>query len=137
MNNPILILPCSGIGKVLGSISRDATFLVVDEMRPGKCETNCLSLLVMGDDDAIEQVKTSVCIAVDGCTQECAKKNIELAGGDVNAHFYAMDVVREHRDLKTNRVTVLDENGRKLSQILAEKIAEKVDELDQLSGEKS
>lgn len=137
MSSPILILPCSGIGKVLGSISRDATFLVVDEMRPGKCDTNCLSLLVMGDDDAIEQVKKSMCIAVDGCTLECAKKNIELTGGDVTAHFYAMDVVREHRDLKTNQVTVLDENGRKLSRILAEKIAETVDEFDQLSGKKS
>lgn len=126
---PILVIPCSGIGKSFGSISRDAVFRVCDELRPGEAETLCLSLLVMGDEEARSRVAGSMCIAVDGCTLECARNNVERSGGEVAAHFRVMDVLRENRGLRPREVTVLDTDGEKLSKILAEKIAAKVDEL--------
>ena len=126
---PILIIPCSGIGKPFGTIGRDATFRVVDELRKGKAETNCLSLLVMGDEEATKQIRESRCIAVDGCPLACAKKTIEIAGGEITAYFRVMDLLRENRDLRPRQVTFLDEDGKKLSEMLAEKIASKVDEL--------
>ena len=127
--NPILIIPCSGIGKPFGTIGRDATFRVVDELRKGRAETNCLSLLVMGDEEATRQIRESTCIAVDGCPLACARKNIEIAGGEIAAYFRVMDLLRENRGLKPRQVTFLDEDGLKLSELLAEKIASKVDEL--------
>ena len=125
----ILIMPCSGMGKPFGTIARDATFRVVDEMRKGKAETNCLSLVVMGDEDAKKQVKESKCIAVDGCPLECSRKNIEIAGGLIAAHFRVMDLLRENRELRPRQVTFLDDDGIRLSEILSEMIAVKVDEL--------
>jgi uncharacterized metal-binding protein len=127
--NPILIIPCSGIGKPFGTIGRDATFRVVDELRKGKAATNCLSLLVMGDEEATRQIRESRCIAVDGCPLACSKKNIEIAGGEITAYFRVMDTLRENRGLRPKQVTFLDEDGQKLSELLAEKIASKVDEL--------
>ena len=128
-DEPILIIPCSGIGKPFGTIGRDATFRVVDELRKGRADTNCLSLLVMGDEEATRQIRESRCIAVDGCPLACAKKNIEIAGGEITAYFKVMDLLREKRGLRPKQVTFLDEDGRKLSELLAEKIASKVDEL--------
>ena len=128
----ILIIPCSGIGKPFGTISRDATFRVVDDLRKGKTETDCLSLLVTGDEEAIKKIQLSRCIAVDGCSLECARKNIEIAGGKIAAHFRVMDLLRENRTLKPRQITFLDEDGTTLSKILAKKIAEKVDELGDL-----
>ncbi len=122
-------MPCSGMGKPFGTIARDATFRVVDEMRKGKAETNCLSLVVMGDEDAKKQVKESKCIAVDGCPLECSRKNIEIAGGLIAAHFRVMDLLRENRELRPRQVTFLDDDGIRLSEILSEMIAVKVDEL--------
>jgi uncharacterized metal-binding protein len=127
--NIILIIPCSGIGKPFGTIGRDATFRVVDELRRGRAETNCLSLLVMGDEESTRQIKGSRCIAVDGCPLECARKNIEIAGGRIAAHFRVMDLLRENRGLKPRQVTFLDEDGEKLAELLAQEIAVKVDEL--------
>jgi len=127
--NPILIIPCSGIGKPFGTISRDATFRVVDELRKGRADTNCLSLLVMGDEEATRQIRESRCIAVDGCPLACAKKNIEIAGGEIAAYFRVMDLLRENRGLRPRQVTFLDEDGLKLAEMLADKIASKVDEL--------
>lgn len=124
-----LIIPCSGIGKPFGTISRDATFRVVDDLRKGKADTVCLSLLVMGDMETTKQINESVCIAVDGCPLECAKKNVELAGGKISAHFRVMDLLRENKDLKPRQVTFLDEDGVRLAEMLAEDIAVKVDEM--------
>ena len=126
----ILIIPCSGIGKPFGTIGRDATFRVVDELRRGRAETNCLSLLVMGDEEATRQIRGSRCIAVDGCPLECARKNIEIAGGRIAAHFRVMDLLRENRGLRPRQVTFLDEDGERLAELLAQEIAGKVDELE-------
>jgi len=129
LGKPVLVIPCSGIGKAFGSIGRDATFRVVDELRKGKADTLCLSLLVMGDEEARDKVAAAKCIAVDGCPLECAGNNIEHSGGRIAAHFRVMDLLKENRGLKTSEITFLDENGVKLSKLLAERIAMKVDEL--------
>lgn len=129
MKKPILILPCSGIGKSFGSIGRDATFRVCDELRPGKADTLCLSLLVMGDEEARKKVASSQVIVVDGCPLACSKNNVERSEGNVVAEFKVMELLRENRGLKPRLVTFLDEDGEKLSKVLAEKMAKKVDEL--------
>ena len=129
MRKPILILPCSGIGKPFGSIARDATFRVCDELRPGKADTLCLSLLVMGDEEARNRVASSRFIVVDGCPMACSRNNVERSGGNVVAEFKVMDLLRENRGLKPRAVTFLDEDGEKLSKVLADKISAKVDEL--------
>jgi uncharacterized metal-binding protein len=129
LKKPILILPCSGIGKPFGSIARDATFRVCDELRPGKADTLCLSLLVMGDEEARKQVASSQCIVVDGCPMACSRNNVERSGGNIVVEFKVMDLLRENRGLKPRDVTFLDEDGEKLSKILADKMAAKVDEL--------
>lgn len=129
--NPILVIPCSGIGKTFGTISREATYCVVEDLKRGEASTLCLSLLVMGDADAGRSVRSHRCVAVDGCPAECAKKNLELSGAKLAANFRVVDIVREHKNLKPKSVTFLDEDGRKLSKFLAEKIALKIDELNQ------
>lgn len=129
MNQPIIIIPCSGIGKPFGSISRDATFRVCDELRPYKSDTLCLSLLVMGDEEARKKVRSSRCIVIDGCPLACSKNNVLRSEGNVVAEFRVMDLLRENRGFKPREVTFLDEDGEKLSKILADKLAQKVDEL--------
>jgi len=129
MSDPFLIIPCSGIGKPFGTISREATYCVVEDLKKGKTDTICLSLLVTGDEDAKLSVKSHGCITIDGCPNECAKKSLELADAKLVANFRVVNILRENRNLKPKEVTFLDEDGRKLSRILAKKIAAKIDEL--------
>ena len=125
----VIIIPCSGIGRVFGSVGREAAYLVVDELRPEKTETVCLSLLVMGDEEARARVQAHPTIAIDGCPKACAQKNIALAGGQVGAAAPVFQVFKEYRALKSYAITVLDEKGRLLAQLVAERVADKVDEL--------
>ena len=130
LSDPVLIIPCSGIGKAFGSISREATYCVVEDMKKGETDTLCLSSLVMGDEDAVRSVKSHRCIAVDGCPNECSKKNLQLLDAKLAANYRVIDVLRENRTLKPNAITFLDEDGLKLARILADKIASKIDELN-------
>ncbi|MFH0896920.1 MAG: putative zinc-binding protein [Candidatus Bathyarchaeota archaeon] len=136
MSDPILVIPCSGIGKVFGSIGRDATYCVVEDLRKGEAETLCLSLLVMGDEEVQHLVKSHRCIAIDGCPAECARKNLELADAKLAASFRVVDIVREQRSLKPKGITFLDEDGLKMSRFLAEKVALKIDELNKKEATK-
>lgn len=134
MSDPFLIVPCSGIGKPFGTISRDATYRIVEDLKKGETDTICLSLLVRGDEDARRQVRSDKCIAIDGCANECAKKNLELSNAKLVANFRVVDILRKNRNLKPKEVTFLDKDGRKLSQIVAEEVASKIDELSRKGG---
>ncbi len=45
----VLIVPCSGIGKPTGTVSREAAYAVTEDLRPGQSQLIPLALLVLGD----------------------------------------------------------------------------------------
>ena len=79
---PVLVIPCSGIGKVHGLLAREAAYLVTDEIAPEQTETICLGLLVKGQAEVVDTVKTQSGITIDGCPKACAEKNVKIAGGN-------------------------------------------------------
>jgi len=125
----VIIIPCSGIGKAFGSISRDATFEVTENLRKDNTQTLCLALLVSGDEDSKRLVRDNKCITVDGCPLQCAEKNVKLAGGNLTGSLRVVDTYKENRHLKPRSITFLDPDGQQMALKLAEKIAEKVDGL--------
>ncbi len=127
---PVLIIPCSGIGKAYGSVGREAMYAVLEDLKPGLTDTVCLSLLTLADEEARKQVRDCPTITIDGCPKACAKVNVEAAGGRPAAIYRVFDVYRAHRDLKVRSVSELGENGRQMARILAQEIALQVDELE-------
>ncbi len=121
------VIPCSGIGKPSASVGREAAYRVVEELRPASADTLCLSLLVLGDEEARDKVKGNPCISIDGCGKDCARKNIELAQGHVAASRRVHDVLKKHRALKPDGVLDIGEPGRKLAELLAGELAKDVD----------
>ncbi len=131
----VLVVPCSGIGKAMGTIGREAAYAVVEDLRPDIADTLCLSLLVMGDDAAHVRVQRAPCVTIDGCAKECARKNVELAGGTVAEEVQVMDVLKRHRGLKPKAVSKLDEDGWTLAGFVAVECAAAVDRAISASGE--
>jgi uncharacterized metal-binding protein len=125
----VVIIPCSGIGKPLGTVGRQATYDIVEKRCPGRATTTCLALLVSGDDEAARLVKENPCIALDGCPKECARKNIAIAGGTTRSELRVMDVLREHRDCKPESVLHIGEGGEKLVTILADRVEAEIDRI--------
>ena len=128
-NRKVVVVPCSGIGKSLGTVGRVATYKVIERMKPEKTRTVCLALLTRGDDDALRLVRKNPCIAVDGCPAQCSKKNIEASKGDLAHSIIVTDVLRKNRSLKPEGVIELNDQGDKLAEIIAGMVSEKVDEI--------
>lgn len=130
MSKPkIVIIPCSGIGKSLGSVSRKATYKVVETLRPDQTRTTCLALLTSGDTETLKMVRETPCLSIDGCPNQCAKKNIELSQGKLVRSLLVTEVLRQHRGLKPEGVITLNAEGETLASLVADEAAHEVDEL--------
>jgi uncharacterized metal-binding protein len=123
IGNPVLVIPCSGIGKVHGLISREATYLVTDELAPGKTDTLCLALLVKGDPDAVAEVRYHACITLDGCAKACAEKNVQMAGGSVAKAFQVAASFKNHRGAQPGNASALTDDGWAITREIAESAA--------------
>jgi len=122
----VIVIPCSGIGKVHGLISREATYLVTDELAPGETETLCLALLVMGDSEAVAQVQQCQCITIDGCPKACAQKNVEIAGGTVVKAMRVVDTLKTHRGVQPGSASGLTNDGWTIAREIADDVAAEV-----------
>ena len=126
----VYIIPCSGIGKVFGSISRETTYIVINELAKGKAELECLPLIVKGKKEVIEELKLNKVIVIDGCPLKCSFNNVMEQVGRVDAQFMTTDIVKENREFKPeSSIIPIGENTKVLSQKLAEQVSKKVDEL--------
>jgi uncharacterized metal-binding protein len=125
----VVVLACSGIGKVYGAIARETTYELIERVRPGVAVTTCLPLLVIEDPDAKRLVTDNPVITIDGCPKNCAQKSVESLGVKAAKTYQAINFYKAHKDLKPVGIAELDENGRKLAAIAADELAAVVDEL--------
>jgi uncharacterized metal-binding protein len=130
----VVIVPCSGIGKTYGTVSREAAYEVIEDMRPADTQLVALSLLVLGDEDARAAVAGNPAVTIDGCKLACATKMVEESGGTVAQDFAVLDAYRRHRQFKPQGIAELNEGGQKLAHTLAEEVAAVVDNLSKDGG---
>ena len=125
----VAIVPCSGIGKTYGTVSREAAYDVTEDLRPDCTQLLALALLVLGDETARAAVAGSPAITIDGCKLACATRMVRQCGGTVAREFAVLDVYRRYRQFKPQGIRQLNAGGQKLARALAEEIAVAVDEL--------
>lgn len=79
------VVSCSGECCSLGTVSRVATRMVLEDLAFGETVTICLPLFLAGDSGERMFAKEFPTISVDGCHKLCAKKAIEKYSGDMAA----------------------------------------------------
>ncbi|NHJ38646.1 MAG: hypothetical protein FK731_01340 [Asgard group archaeon] len=130
MCKKIYIIPCSGIGKVYGSICRQAAYKVVNELKPGVTTIECLPLIVKGKKEVVVELRKNKVITLDGCNAMCAYYDVAQVIGEPDAHFLSTSIVKDNREIKPEpTIYPLGENAKTLMEIFAQEIAEKVGEL--------
>ena len=125
----VIVVPCSGIGKSYGTVSREAAYNVTEDVRPAETQLVALSLLVLGDKAARAAVAQNPAITIDGCKLACATKMVIESGGSVAQDFAVLDVYRRYKQFKPQGIAELNEGGQQLAQALAQEIATVVDAL--------
>ncbi len=130
----VAIVPCSGIGKPYGTVSREAAYQVTEDDRPETTELIPLALLVLGDEASRTALAEYQAITLDGCKLACATKMVQECGGKVAREIAVLDVYRRYRDFKPQGIAELNEAGLKLADALAKEVDAEVDELVRPGG---
>ena len=107
----MVVVPCSGIGKPFGTVSREAAYELCEDLRPEATR---------------DLITTHPAVTIDGCKQMCASKMVKQSGGKVAHEIAVLDVFRRHKDLKPEGIAELNAAGQKLSRVLAEEVAAKL-----------
>lgn len=123
----VAIVPCSGIGKPYGTVSRIAAYQVTEDDRPEQTQLVPLALLVMGDEEYRRIIAENPAITIDGCPQQCATKMVLQSGGRILKECSVLEAVRNHRDLRPQGIAELNEDGEKLAKALAQEIDAVID----------
>ncbi len=126
----VVIVPCSGIGKTYGTVSRVAAYIVSEDLRPNDTQLVALSKLVLGDEDARDIVAATSALTIDGCKLACATKMVQESGGSIAKDYSVLEVYRRYRQFKPEGIAELNEGGDKLARALADEITGVVDELN-------
>ena len=125
----VVIVPCSGIGKTYGTVSREAAYDVTEDLRPAETQLVALSKLVLGDETSRSVVADNPVITIDGCKLACATKMVRESDGVVTQDFAVLDVYRRYKQFKPQGIAKLNEGGERLARALAEEIVKIVDNL--------
>ncbi len=125
----VVIVPCSGIGKTYGSVSREAAYAITEDLRPEKTQLVALSKLVLGDESARSMVTGNPAITIDGCKLACASKMVKERGGKVAQEIAVLDVYRRYKQFKPQGIAELNEGGLHLARALADEVAITIDTL--------
>ena len=129
IDHKVVIVPCSGIGKSYGTVSRETAYAVTLDLRPADSQLVALSLLVLGDEAARAALASNPAITIDGCKLACATKMVKESGGRVAQEVAVLDVYRRFRRFKPQGIAELNEGGRQLAHVIAVEIAGTVDTL--------
>ena len=108
----MVVVPCSGIGKSLGTVTREAAYELCDNLRPSDTRLVALSKLVLGDAEACDRVRSSPAVTIDGCKQMCASKLVKHNGGMVAREVAVFDCLPKPQGLEAGRNCRTDEPGR-------------------------
>jgi uncharacterized metal-binding protein len=122
----VLLIPCSGIGKVFGLLSREVVYRVTDTLLPNDADAVCLALLVSGESETKTKVQQAPCVTIDGCPKLCAQKNVELAGGKIAESVRVYETTKRHRGGNFGTATSLSDEGWAVVDEIADQIAQNV-----------
>ena len=123
------VVSCSGECCVEGTISRIATRLVLEKLRPGNTVTICLPLFSTGEKGERMFAKYFPTIAVDGCEKRCTKNAIEKYSGKTARSIMVSDLLKDWGLSSLGPRRELNEEGLKAASRLAEEIAAVMDDI--------
>lgn len=129
MSGKVAVIPCSGIGKSLGTVSRETAYELCENLRPDCTELVALSKLVLGEPQARERVQHNPAVTIDGCQKMCAATLVKLSGGTVAREIRVFEAFRRYKHLKPEGIAELNDPGKQLACALAGEIAAAIDEI--------
>lgn len=123
------IVACSGEELPEGTITRLAALRVLEKLRPADTVTICLPLFLAGGEGDRAFARFYPTIALDGCEKRCAFRATEQYSNRPAAGFVVTDLIKLQGLDQPRSCRKLDAAGLKAVEVVAQELAEKVDQL--------
>ncbi|MHA1839238.1 MAG: putative zinc-binding protein [Candidatus Ranarchaeia archaeon] len=123
------VVSCSGEDYPEGTISRIATRLIIDKIRPGQTTTICLPLFLCGGENERAFARDYPTITVDGCSKRCAERSTRKYSGAPAASIIVSEIAKKYPFLKLDDSDEVGSNGMKLAEKVADEIAHQIDKI--------
>ncbi len=129
------LISCSGEDHPCGTLSRVATRLVLEQLRPADTVTLCLPLFLAGEESERAFARFYPTVAIDGCDKRCAALATARYSGPV-ARGLVLDRLLEGMgvQVRPDWRRRLDAEGMAAAQEVAEIIARQVDHVIEAGG---
>ncbi|MDD4870802.1 MAG: putative zinc-binding protein [Kiritimatiellae bacterium] len=128
------IVACSGEELAEGTVTRLAALKVLHELRPDDTVTICLPLFLAGGEGDRTFARFHPTITVDGCDLKCAARATEMHSGKPAASIVVNELVTELGLAKPEGRRRLNEAGRLVVEVVAERLAGLVDKVLGIEG---
>ena len=128
--NKVAVLPCTGIGQVVGTIARQAAYRVCEDISPNDTVLCCLPALVKGVQEDIDMIRECPVVVIEGCRERCATHALQLQHGTAAAVVAVPDAIRGN-NLKIRRTArrQLTEPELNAVDLVAEAVADQIERL--------
>ena len=123
------IIPCNGEEICEGTLTRFASRMVLDKLRPDSTVTICLPLFIAGEKGERNFAKTFPTITVDGCNKRCSQISTEKLGGRPRYSIVISDILKEHGIAPPESRKTLALKDQAAVDCVANEIARRVDEI--------
>ena len=116
-----VIAPCSGDGQTVGTVSRQAAYVVVDKIMPNETLLLCLPAFVTGVEEDVKMVRENPnrVIAIEGCDRKCMSKILEGQGYKPAETIIVSHTIKE-MGLKIDRIKNRARLGTKEERVVLE-----------------
>lgn len=123
----VAVLGCSGIGRLISTIVRQAVYLIQQE-RPDQVVVLGSGALTGDVPEALQAARSYPLLVIDGCRPHCATAIAEGKQLPVAASIYATDVVARHKlSLSGERREELGDKGMAVARAIADEAIERID----------
>lgn len=128
--NKVAVLPCTGVGQVVGTISRQAAYEVCDDLKPDDAVLVCLPALVKGVQEDIDMIRECPVIVIEGCKECCATHALHMQGGRASTTISVPETMRG-KGLKVKREArrALTQAERAVVRFVSERVVREIQKL--------
>lgn len=132
LRRKVAVLPCTGIGQVVGTIARQAAYRTCEDLRPGGTVLLCLPAMVKGVQEDLDMVAQCPVVVIEGCKESCATHALATRGGAPAATVSVLEAIRG-KGLRVKREArrQLTEAELAAVELVADRVVTEVDRLHQ------
>jgi uncharacterized metal-binding protein len=130
LKGKVAVLPCTGVGQVVGTIARHAAYRVCEDLRPQQTVLLCLPALVKGVQEDVDMVAECPVVVIEGCKECCATYAVATRGGVPSATVSVVEVMKG-KGLKVQREArrCLAEAELAVVELVCDRVVAEVDRL--------